>query len=977
MDTNFEQITPWNGANDTGRDVRMKWQRNFDRVAAALKELLSALDVQGDALDEIIGELENFLRKDREDQTEYLVKFLGGLVTDRMESQGFTSGPFGTGFVVKRDPETGRSYAEIDELYVRLKAYFESLGIKHLSHIGGRFVASPAGMECIRVETVTAEYENLYDSAGLPITDSDGEEVKVPKMDGEQAYRCYFKQTDGERDIVNEFDLDDLAQCREFNVKAGTSNQVGNQYYWRKVIGVGEDYIDLSVTDCDAGSGVPRAGDSIVTIGNKTKPERQHVVLLSSFDNDAPYFKLYTGINSYSMEGKEVTVVSPNAEKNLFTGKVVIKPGSTGFSNFDDAPDPDEIDRKIEAAKEEANQAAAAAQKDANAAKQQVSDLGKYVDGAFKDGIITEAEAKAIATYLNTVNSAKKEMDATYDALYSNTYLTETYKQQLQTAKTTFDTAITNLTSAINTAIADGKTTAAEKDTVDKRFATFNDAYASLSTAIGNANKSIQDKLKQEAIDQAKSDLSDQIGEVDSQVKDAIAKQLGYADFDELKSYAERGMTIISGGTINTKVIETSLLITSQLIANAIMTNTLNVNNKFKVFTDGSVDMNGIFRSLGEKTELVLSNGYLRIMYNGNDVMLISVDERTGAPTINMNYDNKRFFISPDQFTFRMSDGRMLTFDPETINRSGQVMANPDGFLYVASSQYNYITAYIRVSPSNGGSALPFVGSAMKLEGSTDTLKAIPADGYEFDHWSDGGSQTHDITWSGSSYTFTAYFTKKEDAEFTVTLKASPTGGGTVSGGGTYANGTKRTVQATPNDGYRFVRWSDGGYQSHQVTWDSNKTLTAYFEEYTVTGEELLSGTDLTDDSYWEAYGDASIVLVFNGTAVLSFGSDENSTEVVFNRHYLGGKIQQGHKYLLKFKAQSSKATSITGGIGESVWGGEMITAFIAEITEANSFKTFEIELDALYGDSTTEMGLIFYTIDCILYIKELSLKEI
>ena len=137
-------------------------------------------------------------------------------------------------------------------------------------------------------------------------------------------------------------------------------------------------------------------------------------------------------------------------------------------------------------------------------------------------------------------------------------------------------------------------------------FTAFNNAYASLSAAIENANKAIQDKIKQEAADQAKEDIDAQIGEVDQSVKDEIAKQLGYTDYENLKYYAERGMSIIKGGTINTEVLEASLVITSQLIANAIMANTLNVNNKFKVYTDGSVDMSGVFRSLGGKMECII-----------------------------------------------------------------------------------------------------------------------------------------------------------------------------------------------------------------------------------------------------------------------------------------------------------------------------------------------------------------------------------
>ncbi len=46
--------------------------------------------------------------------------------------------------------------------------------------------------------------------------------------------------------------------------------------------------------------------------------------------------------------------------------------------------------------------------------------------------------------------------------------------------------------------------------------------------------------------------------------------------------------------------------------------------------------------------------------------------------------------------------------------------------------------------------------------------------------------------------------------EYTVTVIANPTDGGTVTGGGTYKMGTEVTVAATPNQGYRFVNWTEG-----------------------------------------------------------------------------------------------------------------------------------------------------------------------
>lgn len=1083
-----------------------------------------------------LASISRFLRKDKADSTRYLLSLLGGAICDNLESQDFAAGPFGTGYVLKRNPKTGRSYLELDEIYVRLKAYFETLEIKHLSHVGGRIVLSPAGMECIRVEEVSAEHEELYDSAGDPLVDSLNDPLFTSKEGGEKAYRCYFKQEEDGKEIVNEFAVDDLAQCREFNVKENVSQQVSNQYYWRRVIYVGEDFIDLSIDDCDPISMVPKAGDTIVTIGNKTDVNRQHVVFLSSYDEDAPCIKLYSGINSYSMLNKEVTVISPNADKNMFTGQVVIKPGSTGFENLDDAPDMGLIEQEIQEAKDaaeaakgeirdvqesvgdlkgyvdgafsdgiiseseaasiekyinivnnekqqalatynglynnpylegsaktslanakvslfssidalinaintaiadgkatsgeksdvdtkyatfttdynkfyaavesanksiqdklkgysdnaqmaadKANNNASQAMEDANEAKEAVTNLNDYVDGAFADGIISEAEAKAIEKYINIVNQTKKDVDSTYSVLYNNPFLTGTAKQNLYSAKSLFNTATSNLISAINSAIADGKTTTTEKNNVDSKYSSFNSAYSSLATAIENANKAIQEKIKEEAITEAKKDLDAQIGEVSKADKDEIAKNMGYSDYEELQYYAQRAQTIIKGGHINTELIEASLIVTSQLIANAIKANTLNINNKFIVKTDGSVEMDGSLRSTGRKTEVVISNGFLRVLFNGNDVMLLSVDENSGAPTINMNYSNRRIFLSPDYLSFQMNNGKVLTLDPEEIGGGLIQVDSSTGHLKLVNNQYNYVNVYIGVSPSNGGTALPFVGTQMKLEGSTDTLEAIPNEGYEFDRWSDGGSQTHKITWGLSNNSYTAYFRKIEVAKYTLALSASPSYAGTTSGAGTYETGTRVTVNATPKSGYRFVRWSDGGAQSHYVTMTSNKSLTAYFEAYSVTGDEIFTGTALTSSTYWKAFGQSSIVSVTGGVATIKFSASDTSgsTYVMFNKGYLGSKIEQGHKYRLTFQIKASiSSAQIIALIGSSFTDSVSTDGIIyGDYNGGNissSYKTISLTLTADNRDSNTSDGFCIVAFPaCTIYIKSISLKEV
>lgn len=56
-----------------------------------------------------------------------------------VKSDDFKAGSLGTGFILKTDKETGRSYLEVDELFVRIRALFTELEIKNsltLAEIG-------------------------------------------------------------------------------------------------------------------------------------------------------------------------------------------------------------------------------------------------------------------------------------------------------------------------------------------------------------------------------------------------------------------------------------------------------------------------------------------------------------------------------------------------------------------------------------------------------------------------------------------------------------------------------------------------------------------------------------------------------------------------------------------------------------------------------------------------------------------------
>ena len=255
-----------------------------------------------------------FLSKTRPDVAKEIITFIKGgkfgsdekgkpifIINNEIKTSNFSEGDLGSGLVIKT-LENGNSYIEVDELFVRKLAYFVELVIKRLTHVGGEIILSPASMTCSRVD----EFEEFY--------------------------RCYFNQDDGGRSIVQEFAVNDQARSQTFNIKEGTSYNVSNQYYWRLVVGIGENYIDLSKVDCDRGSTVPQAGDYIVQLGNRSDVSRQNAQILSSYGSDAPSYKQYKGIDSYSLEGKEMAKISPSG--NRIVGDFILTTGQDVSTQF-------------------------------------------------------------------------------------------------------------------------------------------------------------------------------------------------------------------------------------------------------------------------------------------------------------------------------------------------------------------------------------------------------------------------------------------------------------------------------------------------------------------------------------------------------------------------------------------------------------------------------------------------------------------
>lgn len=431
-------------------------------------------------------ELKNiFLRKDQEDKTDFLLRLLGGLVTTDIKSDDFLPGALGTGYGLLKKDSTGKSYFEVDKLFVRLKAIFAELEVMELTYSGGNFIFGPAGARCTKVE----EYDEYY--------------------------RCYFTADDGSKKVKNKFRVDDQVQCRESNIEEGVHENVSNKYYWRLCVGVGDDYIDLSKSVRDMASDDPPAeGDSMVTVGNQTDVSRQNVIIISVYGEGSPSITRYQGINSFSMEGKAIKTEYYDATTGRYKeitygdnyngapdrtsffeyidgeglkvrGAVDVQPGSVGWKNFTGLSD--SIQVAVDAAGnalDKANQAqtdAEDAKQDAEDAKQDAADAAGRLEEWASDSVISPTEKLALKQELANLQSE-------YDTNIANAG-----KYGLST------TAYTNAWNAYKTELEYHSADTPENITIRPAFktsqATFYTERETLLTAITAAAKEYADKL--------------------------------------------------------------------------------------------------------------------------------------------------------------------------------------------------------------------------------------------------------------------------------------------------------------------------------------------------------------------------------------------------------------------------------------------------------------------------------------------------
>jgi len=200
--------------------------------------------------------------------------------------------------------------------------------------------------------------------------------------------------------------------------------------------------------------------------------------------------------------------------------------------------------------------------------------------------------------------------------------------------------------------------------------------------------------------------------------------------------------------------------------------------------------------------------------------------------------------------------------------------------------QWNIATS---AAPVAGGTV---TGGGLVDDGTNTTVVATANAGYTFTNWTVGATQVS----ASASYTFTVTASKALVANFsaigstprTVTTSSSPVAGGSTTGGGTYADGTSVTVNATPNIGYIFSKWKVGSTTvsstaSYTFTLTADRTLVASFTPvfYITANASPIAGGTTEMDSVSYKVGETAQARVKTTAAGYQFVNwTENGTVV-------------------------------------------------------------------------------------------------
>lgn len=276
------------------------------------------------------------------------------------------------------------------------------------------------------------------------------------------------------------------------------------------------------------------------------------------------------------------------------------------------------------------------------------------------------------------------------------------------------------------------------------------------------------------------------------------------------------------------------------------------------------------------------------------------------------------------------STGTMIQYTYDALgNRTQDIRTVPS---YAVSLSSN---------PTAGGN---LSGAGTYQNGQTCSVSASTNAGYTFSNWTENGVVVSTVP----NYSFTVFknrtlvanYTTTGTSNYSITISANPTIGGSVSGGGTYTNGQTCTLAASQNPGYTFSNWTENGIvvssaPTYIFTVSGNRTLVANYTTNGVSTSNIATssmptsgGTTSGGGIYTNGQTCNLIAAPAGGYIFSSWTESGNIVSIISNYSFI---VNSARNLVANFTIQSpstfSVATNAIPSIGGNINGGGTFTS--------------------------------------------------
>ena len=235
----------------------------------------------------------------------------------------------------------------------------------------------------------------------------------------------------------------------------------------------------------------------------------------------------------------------------------------------------------------------------------------------------------------------------------------------------------------------------------------------------------------------------------------------------------------------------------------------------------------------------------------------------------------------------------------------------------------NHYQVSLTADPEEGGT---MEGAGAYTENTSCTVTAVPATGYDFVNWTEGGTEVS----TNAAYTFIVTANRDLVAHFTlqeisINVSANPIGGGTINGGGTYLYGEYVLLTAIPITGSVFDNWTEDGEvistnQSISFTAQTDRTLVANFsvQQVNITATPVPASNGSVEGAGTYAYG-STVTLVAHAEQGFQLSTWTENGEVVGTSDTLSFMAENDRNMEANFITQQLHITAVAdpeiGGI--------------------------------------------------------------